>query len=66
MSKCTFLGNNTAVNGPGSPVVCVGKLLDGPRANAKATGCTGLAVPSKKPYPTAGDSDVAALQQSPY
>ena len=64
VSKSKFLGNNTAVNGPDSPGVCIMKFQNGTGINAKVTGCTGLVLPSKLPYPTAGDCNVAALKQS--
>ena len=67
MSKSTFVGN-TAVQAPAGPVVCIGRLgqpSPTPRAKAKVSACTGLVVPSKLPYRTTTDCNVAALTQSP-
>ena len=62
VSNSMFLGNNAVI----STAVCIGKYGTnaGPK-KAKITGCTGLVLPSKPPDPTAGDCNVAALQQSP-
>ena len=63
VSKSSFLGNNSAVNGADSPALCIGNYTVG-TGKAKVTGCTGLVVPSKPPYPTAGACNMAALKQS--